>query len=47
MNIQAVKAPIPQAAGILKMFRNAINTQVQRQVQNVKVEIKKLVNYKA
>ena len=47
MNIQGVKAAIPQVAGILKAFRGAINNQAQRQVENVKVEVKRLVNHKA
>ena len=47
MSIQGVKPTIPQVAGILKTFRSKVNTQVQRQVANVKVEVKRLVNYKA
>ncbi len=47
MSIQGVKPVVPQAAGILKTFRGKINAQVQRQVKNVKVEVKRLVNYKA
>tara|TARA_B100002003_G_scaffold200374_1_gene191671 strand:+ start:504 stop:647 length:144 start_codon:yes stop_codon:yes gene_type:complete len=47
MRIQGVKSVIPQVVGILRVFRGAISTQAQRQVENVKVEVKRLVNYKA
>ena len=46
MNVQGVKAVIPKVAGTLKKFRSSINVQTQKQVKNVKAEVKRLVNYK-
>ncbi|HJP19368.1 MAG TPA: hypothetical protein QF468_12030 [Nitrospinota bacterium] len=46
MNVQSVRTTIPQVGGNLQKFRGQVKAQTQRQAQNVKVEIKRLVNYK-
>mgnify|MGYP004056693295 CR=1 len=47
MNIQSVRTTVPQVAGTLKKFRSQVSVQTQRQAQQVKLQIKSLVNYKA
>tara|TARA_B100000315_G_scaffold199663_1_gene191580 strand:+ start:595 stop:738 length:144 start_codon:yes stop_codon:yes gene_type:complete len=47
MNIQSVRTTVPQVAGTLQKFRSEVKVQTQRQAQNVKVDVKRLVNYRA
>ncbi len=47
MNVQSVRTTVPQVAGTLQKFRSEVKVQTQRQTQNVKVEAKRLVNYRA
>lgn len=47
MNIQSVRTTVPQVAGTLQRFRSTVKVQTQSQAQKVKVQIKKLVNFRA
>ena len=46
MAVQSVGTSIPQVGGNLQKFRSQVKVQTQKQVQSVKVEIKRLINYK-
>ena len=46
MTVQSVRTSIPQVGGNLQKFRNQVRVQTNRQAQSVKVQIKRLVNYR-
>lgn len=47
MRVQSLRTTLPQAAGILNQFRGEIRSQAHRQIENVRVEVKRLINYRA
>lgn len=46
MQVQSLRTALPQTAGTLKKFRGSIHVQTQRQTQQVKAQVKQLVNFK-